>query len=187
MRLMKQPLINKDDTLYICIYEQGKLTTAVYDAESVIKNTNMLFRVADMHNIPVLATEQYPKGLGHTDERIVFPKNCKLFAKEYFSIFGAEDFVEEFNKLNKKNIVIFGIETHVCVYYSVVHLLENGYNVYVVADACTSRTKENKEIALEQMRKLGANIVNTEMVIFGHIEHCKVPCFKEVSKLLKDN
>ena len=59
--------------------------------------------------------------------------------------------------------------------------------MYVVADACTSRTKENKEIALEQMRKLGANIVSTEMIIFGHIEHCKVPCFKDVSKLLKDN
>ncbi|MCZ9839817.1 isochorismatase family protein [Brachyspira hyodysenteriae] len=67
------------------------------------------------------------------------------------------------------------------------HLLENGYNVYVVADACTSRTKENKEIGLEQMRKLGANIVSTEMIIFGHIENCKVPCFKDVSKLLKDN
>ncbi|KLI60997.1 isochorismatase family protein [Brachyspira hyodysenteriae] len=187
MRLMKQPLINKDDTLYICIDEQAKLINAVYDVDTVIKNTNMLFRTADMHNIPVLVTEQHPKGLGGTDEKIIFPKNYKLFAKEYFSIFGTEDFVEEFNKINKKNIVVFGIETHVCVYYSVVHLLENGYNVYVVADACTSRTKENKEIGLEQMRKLGANIVSTEMIIFGHIENCKVPCFKDVSKLLKDN
>ncbi|WP_300369737.1 isochorismatase family protein [Brachyspira sp.] len=187
MRLMKEPLINKDDTLYICIDEQAKLVPAVCDVDEVIKNTNMLFRVADMHDIPVLITEQYPKGLGGTDERLKFPKNYKLFAKDYFSIFGTEDFVNEFNSINKKNIVVFGIETHVCVYYSVVHLLDNGYNVYVVADACASRTKENKNIALENMRKLGANIVSTEMIVFGHIENCKVSCFKDVSKLLKDN
>ncbi|WP_295154840.1 isochorismatase family protein [uncultured Brachyspira sp.] len=187
MRLMKKPLIDKDDTLYICIDEQAKLIPAVYNPDAVIKNTNILFRAADMHNIPVLATEQYPKGLGATDERIQFPKNCKLFAKEYFSIFGEEDFVKEFNSINRKNIVVFGIETHVCVYYSVVHLLENGYNVYVAADACTSRTKESKDTALEQMRKLGANILTTEMILFGHIENCKVSCFRDVSKLLKDN
>ncbi|EKV57741.1 isochorismatase family protein [Brachyspira hampsonii] len=187
MRLMKEPLINKDDTLYICIDEQAKLIPAVYDADTVIKNTNMLFRTADMHNIPVLVTEQYPKGLGGTDEKVKFPKNYKLFAKEYFSIFGTEDFVNEFNSINKNNIVVFGIETHVCVYYSVVHLLENGYNVYVVADACSSRTKESKDIALKQMANLGANIVTTEMIMFGHIENCKVSCFKDVSKLLKDN
>ncbi|MCZ9839816.1 isochorismatase family protein [Brachyspira hyodysenteriae] len=107
MRLMKQPLINKDDTLYICIDEQAKLINAVYDVDTVIKNTNMLFRTADMHNIPVLVTEQYPKGLGGTDEKIIFPKNYKLFAKEYFSIFGTEDFVEEFNKINKKEYCSF--------------------------------------------------------------------------------
>lgn len=187
MKLMKDPLIDKDSALYICIDEQAKLAPAVCDSENVIKNTNLLFRTADMHNIPVLITEQYPKGLGGTDERIVFPKNYKLFAKEYFSIFASEDFVNEFNSINKCNIVVFGIEAHVCVYYSVVHLLENGYNVYVVSDACTSRTRESKDTALRQMANLGANIVTTEMIMFAHIENCKVSCFKDVSKLLKDN
>lgn len=106
MKLMKDPLINKDSALYICIDEQAKLAPAVCDSENVIKNTNLLFRTADMHNIPVLITEQYPKGLGGTDERIVFPKNYKLFAKEYFSIFASEDFVNEFNSINKCNIVV---------------------------------------------------------------------------------
>ncbi|ADG70975.1 isochorismatase family protein [Brachyspira murdochii] len=186
MNIMNEPLIKKEDSLYLCIDLQAKLMPAINDIDTVIKNTNLLFRTADIHNIPTLITEQYPKGLGATDERIILPKNHKLFAKEYFTVFGSEDFVKEFNFINKKNIIVFGVEAHVCVYYSVVHLIENGYNVYVVADAVSSRTKENKEIALNQMRKLGANIVSTEMILFGHIEHCKVDCFKEVSKLLKE-
>ena len=132
--------LSAENSLVLIIDIQEKLVAAL-NKDVVVSNAVKVASAAKLLDIPVLLTEQYPKGLGHTDERIVFPKNCKLFAKEYFSIFGAEDFVEEFNKINKKNIVIFGIETHVCVYYSVVHLLENGYNVYVFADACTSRTK----------------------------------------------
>lgn len=186
MKLMNKPILDKEDSLYICIDLQSKIIPTMSDINPLIKNTNILLRTADIYNIPVLVTEQYPKGLGATDERIVFPKDYKLFAKDYFSIFGTEDFVKEFNSFDKKNIIVFGIETHVCVYYSVLHLIDNGYNVYVVADACSSRTKENKHIALEQMRKIGANIVSTEMILFWHIEHSKVDCFKELSKLLKE-
>lgn len=185
MKLMNTPILNKEDSLYICIDLQGKIISAMSNADELIKNANILLKTADIYNIPTLVTEQYPKGLGATDERIIFPNNYKLFAKDYFSIFGSEDFVKEFNFLDKKNIIIFGIETHVCVYYSVFHLIENGYNVYVVADACSSRTVENKNIALEQMRKIGANIVSTEMILFWHIEHSKVEGFKDLSKLIK--
>ena len=185
MKLMNKPILYKEESLYICIDLQGKIISAMNDSDALIKNTNILLRTADIYNIPTLVTEQYPKGLGPTDERIILPNNHKLFAKDYFSIFGTEDFVKEFNSFDKKNIIVFGIETHVCVYYSVLHLIENGYNVYVVADACSSRTLENKNIALEQMRKIGANIVSTEMILFWHIEHAKVEGFKDLSKLIK--
>ena len=185
MKLMNKPILDKEESLYICIDLQGKIISAMNDSDALIKNTNILLRTADIYNIPTLVTEQYPKGLGPTDERIILPNNHKLFAKDYFSIFGTEDFVKEFNSFDKKNIIVFGIETHVCVYYSVLHLIENGYNVYVVADACSSRTLENKNIALEQMRKIGANIVSTEMILFWHIEHSKVEGFKDLSKLIK--
>lgn len=185
MKLMNNPILDREESLYICIDLQGKIVAAMNNSDELIKNSNILLQTADIYNIPTLITEQYPKGLGPTDERIIFPKDYKLFAKDYFSIFGSEDFVKEFNFFEKKNIIIFGIETHVCVYYSVFHLIENGYNVYVVADACSSRTAENKNIALEQMRKIGANIVSTEMMLFWHIESAKVEGFKDLSKLIK--
>ena len=185
MKVMNKPILNKEDSLYICIDLQGKLMPAMHGVDELIKNTNILLKTADIYNIPVLVTEQYPKGLGGPDERIELPKNHKLFAKDYFSVFGTEDFVKEFNSLDKKNIILFGIETHVCVYYSVLHLIENGYNVCVVGDAVSSRKEENKKIALEQMRKIGANIINTEMALFWHIEGSKTENFKELSKLIK--
>lgn len=185
MKLENAPIFNKEDSLFICIDLQEKLLPAMHDLENLIKNANILLKSAEICDIPVLATEQYPKGLGKTDSRITLPKNVKLFSKEYFSIFAAEDFVNEFNSLNKKNIIVFGAETHVCVYYSVFHLIKNGYNVSVIADACASRTKENKKIALEQMRTSGANIISAEMILFWHIENSKVPNFKELSKLIK--
>ena len=97
MKVMNKPILNKEDSLYICIDLQGKLMPAMHGVDELIKNTNILLKTADIYNIPVLVTEQYPKGLGGTDERIELPKNHKLFAKDYFSVFGTEDFVKEFN------------------------------------------------------------------------------------------
>ena len=185
MKLMNEPILDKNNSLYICIDLQTKLLPAMDNLDTLIKKSNILLKTSEIYNIPILVTEQYPKGLGSTDERIILPKHHKLFDKTHFSIFATEDFVQEFNNLNKKNIIVFGAETHVCVYYSVYHLLQNGYNVYVVADACSSRTDNDKQIGLEQMRKLGANIITAEMVLFGFIESSKVPNFKELSNLLK--
>ena len=173
MKLMNEPILDRNNSLYICIDLQGKLLAAIDNLDTLIKKSNVLLKTSEIYNIPLLVTEQYPK-------------HHKLFAKTNFSVFASEDFVEEFNNLNKKNIIVFGAETHVCVYYSVYHLLQNGYNVYVVADACGSRTDNDKQIGLEQMRKLGANIISTEMVLFGFIEGSKVPNFQDLSNLLKN-
>ena len=185
MKLMNEPILDKNNSLYICIDLQTKLLPAMDNLDNLIKKSNILLKTSEIYNIPLLVTEQYPNGLGATDERIILPKHYKLFAKTHFSVFATEDFVQEFNSLNKKNIIVFGAETHVCVYYSVYHLLQNGYNVYVAADACASRTDNDKQIGLEQMRKLGANIITAEMVLFGFIESSKVPNFKDLSNLLK--
>ena len=185
MKVENKPILNKEESLFICIDLQERLIPAMHDKETLVKNSNILLKTAEIYNIPVLITEQYPKGLGSTDSKIELPKNHKIFSKDYFSAFGVEDFVNEFNSFNKKNIIIFGLETHVCVYYTVFHLIQNGYAVYVVADACASRTNESKKIALKQMRKLGVNIITTEMALFSHIENSRVPNFKDLSNLVK--
>lgn len=185
MKVENKPILNKEESLFICLELQERLIPAMHDKETLVKNSNILMKMSEIYNIPVLITEQYPQRLGKTDSKIELPKNHKMFSKDYFSAFGVEDFVNEFNSLNKKNIIIFGLETHVCVYYTVFHLIQNGYAVYVVADACASRTSESKKIALKQMRKLGANVITTEMVLFSHIENSKVPNFKDLSNLVK--
>lgn len=185
MKVENKPILNKEESLFICLELQERLIPAMHDKETLVKNSNILMKMSEIYNIPVLITEQYPQRLGKTDSKIELPKNHKMFSKDYFSAFGVEDFVNEFNSLNKKNIIIFGLETHVCVYYTVFHLIQNGYAVYVVADACASRTNESKKIALKQMRKLGANVITTEMALFSHIENSKVPNFKDLSNLVK--
>ena len=185
MKVENKPILNKEESLFICIDLQERLIPAMHDKETLVKNSNILLKTAEIYDIPVLVTVQYPQGLGNTDSKIELPKNHKVFSKNYFSAFAGEDFVNEFNSLNKKNIIIFGLETHVCVYYTVFHLIQNGYAVYVVTDACASRTNESKKIALRQMRKLGANIITTEMALFHHIENSKVPNFKDLSNLVK--
>ena len=185
MKVENKPILNKEESLFICLELQERLIPAMHDKETLVKNSNILMKMSEIYNIPVLITEQYPQRLGKTDSKIELPKNYKMFSKDYFSAFGVEDFVNEFNSLNKKNIIIFGLETHVCVYYTVFHLIQNGYAVYVVADACASRTNESKKIALKQMRQLGANVITTEMVLFAHIENSKVPNFKDLSNLVK--
>lgn len=185
MKVENKPILNKEESLFICLELQERLIPAMHDKETLVKNSNILMKMSEIYNIPVLITEQYPQRLGNTDSKIELPKNHKKFSKDYFSAFGVEDFVNEFNSLNKKNIIIFGLETHVCVYYTVFHLIQNGYAVYVVADACASRTNESKKIALKQMRKLGANVITTEMALFSHIENSKVPNFKDLSNLVK--
>ena len=185
MKVENKPILNKEESLFICLELQERLIPAMHDKETLVKNSNILMKMSEIYNIPVLITEQYPQRLGKTDSKIELPKNHKMFSKDYFSAFGVEDFVNEFNSLNKKNIIIFGLETHVCVYYTVFHLIQNGYSVYVVADACASRTNESKKIALKQMRKLGANVITTEIALFSHIENSKVPNFKDLSNLVK--
>lgn len=185
MKVMNNSILKKEESIFICIDLQEKLMKVMSNVESLIKNSNILLKMSEVYNIPVLVTEQYPKGIGQTDSRIILPNHHKLFIKDYFSVFATEDFVYEFNRLNKKNVFIFGIEAHICVYYSVYHLIENGYNVYLVEDAVSSRSEKNKDIAIEQMRKLGTNIINTEMALFMHIENSKVENFKELSNLIK--
>lgn len=185
MKHITKPILNIEDSLIVCIDLQAKIMPVMAYEDAVIKNSNILLKASDILNIPVIATEQYPKGLGGTDKRIAFSKNIPIFQKTHFSIFGSKELVEEFNKLNKKNIIIFGVETHVCVYYSLRHLIENDYNVYLVSDACSSRMEVSHNMAIEASRSIGADIITTEMAIFWHIESASVDVFKPLSALIR--
>ena len=165
---------------------QGKLSQLMYRKEALFENAQKLIKGAQILEVPIIVTEQYPKGLGPTIPEIaaLFP-NFKPLPKVAFSCCGDEGFQQELLAVNRRQILICGIETHVCVYQTTVDLLASGYEVEVVADVVSSRTAENREIGLQRIRDEGAGITSVEMALFELMKAAEGPKFKEVSKIVK--
>lgn len=182
---MEKFILNRDDVSLLVIDIQERLVPAMLDKDKVIRNTNILLQAAKAMDIPVLVTEQYPKGLGSTLEEVnEFLAEAKVFSKNSFTAY-IDEVKSELEKLNRKKIIIIGMETHVCVYQTTRDLLEAGYHVHIAQDGVTSRTKENYLNGLELMKDMGAIINNTETIIFDLLKVSGTPEFKLMSKLIK--
>lgn len=177
--------LNQDDSALLIIDFQEKLMRVMPDRERVYKSAKLLLATAKQLNIPVIITEQYPAGLGHTVEDIKgnLCEHCCV-EKNSFSACTAE-LNEVVQNNNRKNIIVLGSETHICVFQTTRGLIRMGYNVFVVRDGVCSRTQENYENGLDLMNKLGAVITNTETVIFDLLKKSGTPEFKAISPLLK--
>jgi nicotinamidase-related amidase len=173
-----------DDTAFVLIDIQEKFLPVIYDIQGVIDNANRLVQGSSILNIPLLVTEQYPKGLGRTVEGISF-ESQEIIEKIAFDCFGCDEFVNKINQLNRKSLVIFGIEAHVCVLKTSLEALNRGYEVHLVADAVSSRTQRNRDVAIERMRQSGAFIASTEMILFQLMDQAGTDEFKAISKLVK--
>lgn len=165
---------------------QGKLAQLMVDKESLFKNIRILIQAAKILDIPILWCQQVPESLGPT-----VPEIAELLAgeepidKACFSCCGEERFTAELNALGKEQVLLCGIEAHICVYQTAMDLMEGGLDVTVVADAVSSRTEQNRETALDRLSAEGANISSTEMVLFELIKTSKHPQFREIAKLVK--
>ena len=137
--------------------------------------------------LPVLVTEQYPKGLGHTAEeiRLVLPDDAEVFEKSAFSSCGASAFAERIDELNIKQAVLCGLETHVCVNQTAHDLLDRGLQVHLLTDAVCSRFEENKAAGLAKMRASGVITSSVEMALFELMRDAKHEKFKEIQALIK--
>ena len=133
----------------------------------------------------MVITEQHPKGLGHTSNKIKLPKKKYLIEKDHFSCFGSKEFTNKIKELEVDSLVLFGIEAHVCILKTALDGLKNKFDIYVVADAISSRTLENKSLAIERMRQSGVFIVSCEMIIFQLLEKAGTENFKKIYKLVK--
>ena len=176
--------ITQDNTLFVMIDMQEKFRDAIFDLERIEKNINILNHASEALYIPLIYTEQNPKGLGETMLEIYRPKNAKKFEKTKFSIF-TKEIEEAIKKFNIKNLVLFGIEAHVCISQSAMDAMEKGYNVFLVQDALSSRTEANKKIAINRMREKGSDVISTEMLLFEIIQNSKHPAFKKIASLIK--
>lgn len=174
--------INNQESLLLIIDVQEKLVNML-EGEDVKNNAVKIAKACGILEIPTVITEQYPKGLGSTIDEIkeALP-NAEYIEKTTFSAL-KEDEVKKF--LSQKQVIIFGIEAHICVLQTAMDLLIEGYEVFVVQNACGSRDEANKQAALRRLIHAGAQIVTTEMVLFELLEGSKHPKFKEVQALIK--
>jgi isochorismate hydrolase len=164
---------------------QEKFRPHIADIDRVVANANVLNKATELLNIPLLMTEQYPKGLGKTFNDIYQPKNSVMFEKTRFSIFDEEN-ISHIYEANKHQMIIYGIETHVCVMQTVLDALERNYIPIVVIDAVSSISSVDKEIAIKRMLSEGVVVVSTEMLLFELIKDANHPNFKEISNLVKN-
>ena len=179
--------INEQNSLFLFIDIQEKLIGMLKEkiSQSCEKKSTILAKTANLLSIKTIVTEQYPKGLGTTINSIKenLPKNTVFFEKTAFSALETENLKNELKE--KNNIFVLGIETHICVFQTVLDLLKDGYKVFVVKDACASREKEEYKTSINLMEKEGAKIITTEMVVFEMLKSSKHPKFKEVQSLIK--
>jgi len=165
---------------------QGKLARLMHDQQALFKNIQILIKAAKILNIPILWCQQCPDALGPTIPEIAqLLTDSEPIDKSAFSCCGAKQFNIKLNETKRQQVLLCGIETHVCIYQTAVDLLQKGFNVDVVADAVSSRTSENKQIAINRMAAEGINISCTEMAIFELLLTAEHPQFKQIAKLIK--
>ena len=178
-------LIRFEKSILLVIDIQRKLAPAMSDIGRVVENTSILIKAAARLNVPQLVSEQYPQGLGTTLESISGLSENAAIEKLSFSCMGDENFAFQFNALGRNQAVIAGIEAHVCVLQTAMDLIGQGVQVFVVADATSSRSPDNHSMALQRLSGAGASIVTTEMVVFEWLGQAGTQEFKELSKLIK--
>jgi len=165
---------------------QGKLAQLMHGKDALFKNIQILIKAARILNIPILWCQQCPDALGPTLPEIAqLLTDDEPFNKAAFSCCGAEQFNIRLNELACRQALLCGIETHVCIYQTAVDLLRKGFSVDIIADAVSSRTPENKQIAINRMAAEGINISCTEMALFELLRTAEHPQFRQIAKLIK--
>lgn len=178
-------LANKNSLLLI-VDVQNALIPVIQNADSTLKNIQHLIAAREKLNIPALVTEQYPKGLGRTVSTILdHLKQEEVFAKTYFSLAQEPHIMTAIELMNRRQIVICGMEAHVCVLQSAMDLKKHNYEVYVVLDAISSRKQLDYDAALARLSSNGVHVVTTEMVLFEWLERACTKEFRDLLPLIK--
>jgi nicotinamidase-related amidase len=179
-------LIRREQSLLLIVDIQEKLAPAINNADNVVANTIKLVHAAKHLNIPIIASEQYPKGLGRAVPalRELLPSDS-LVEKTHFSCMAEPGFSDLLRKANRIQIIVCGMEAHVCVLQTALDLQTSGFSAFVVADGVSSRRLESCEFGLERMRASGVTVVSTEMVLFEWIGQAGTVEFKALLPLIK--
>lgn len=178
--------ITSDHSIGLVIDFQEKLVPHMYESQQIIINTGILIQGLKILEIPVIATQQYTKGLGSTVKNLSqYLSGIPKIEKLSFSCCGEPDFMNELRKHRKKFVIIAGIETHVCILQTAADLIESGYKPVVIKDCVSSRKYEDKETAISRIRDEGSIISSCESILFELCQIAGTDKFKAISKLVK--
>lgn len=183
------PLLNRANSVLVIIDVQQRLAPAIHDVDNVMKRIAVLAQAAAMLEVPIVATEQYPAGLGQTlpEIRDLLPENA-VAEKITFDAFGSGDFTRRLEPLHaagRRHLVFCGMEAHVCVLQSAMSAAVHGFSASIVADAIGSRIELSRQTALQRLAGADVEPVTTEMVVFEWMERAGTEEFRQVSKLIR--
>lgn len=165
---------------------QGKLAQLMHGKDALFKNIQVLVQAANILDMPILWCQQVPDALGPTVPEIArLLTDVEPINKSAFSCCGADQFIGKLNKSSRNQVLLCGIEAHICVYQTAADLLVKGFEVNVVADAVSSRTLDNKQIALGRLAAQGASVTSVEMALFELLRTAEHPKFRQIASLIK--
>lgn len=165
---------------------QGKLARLMFEKDTLFKNIQILIKAAKILSIPILWCQQQPKAIGVTVPEISnLLTDNKPIDKACFSCCACDEFDNALDRTQTKQVLLCGIEAHVCIYQTAVELIAGGKEVHLIADAVSSRTSRNKEIAIQRMTAEGVKISSTEMALFELLKTAEHPQFKQIVQLIK--
>ncbi len=179
-------LISKEQSILLVIDVQERLMAVIPNREQIITNVSKLIQGARLHDVPILYTEQYPKGLGATETTLLALLNGQpRIEKLSFSACGQPEVVVLLKERQRPQVILAGVEAHVCVLQTALDLLHLGYHPYIVADAISSRHSFDWQMALKRLRQHGATITSVESVLFEWTRAAGTEVFKKISALVK--
>lgn len=177
-------LLSRAESAVLIVDVQTKLLRLIPDRQTVLHNIHRILDGAALFEIPVLGTEQYPKGLGLTDDALR-ARLGDLPAKTQFSCLECRSQFQSWFAGGRRKLVVAGIETHVCILQTVLDALAYGFEVYVVVDAVAARGKLDHDTGIRRMESQGATLVTTESILFEWCEASSDPAFKQVSEIIR--
>ncbi len=179
-------MFSVDKTIMLLIDVQGRLAQIMYEKDKLFTSLQTMIQSMQILGVPIIWMEQIPNKLGSTSEEISkFLSTETPIEKHAFSCCGEPVFIDQFKKAGRTQVLLTGIETHICVCQTGCDLIEAGHQVQVVSDCVSSRTKENKEVGIQRLLQNGAQITSSEMIIFELMKAAKGDQFRQVVKLIK--
>jgi len=178
--------LERNQTVLVVIDVQSKLLPVIYDYPALVENIKRIIKCTQILGIPIVLTEQYPRGLGSTVEEIKETlSEYHPIEKVSFSCCEEENFINRIKQLNRKQILVCGIEAHICVYQTCMDLVSEGYEVHLLIDAISSRKRDNRNLTIEKLNGMGVQITSVEMALFEILKDATSDEFKRISRIVK--